>query len=67
MELFLATLVRTDLPNAFFKGYCKCPDQTLEAFSNLLLFTGDLAKVDKPRNVYFLGYVKDAIRRVARM
>ena len=56
-------LVRADLRNAFFEGYYKCPDQTLEAFSNLWFHTGDLAKVDEAGNVYFLGRVKDVIRR----
>jgi len=37
-------LVRTDLPNAFFKGYYKCPDQTLEAFA-ILRALGDSTKM----------------------
>jgi carnitine-CoA ligase len=53
-------LVRTDLPNAFFKGYYKCPDKILEGFSNLCFHTGDLAKVDKAGNVYFLGQGKES-------
>ncbi len=55
--------MRTDLLNAIFKGYYKCSDQTLEAFSNLWFHTGDLAKIDKAENIYFLGRVKDVIRR----
>lgn len=56
-------LLRTDVPNAFFKGYFNDPINTAAAFRGLWLHTGDLAKVDESGNVYFMGRVKDVIRR----
>lgn len=56
-------LLRSDSPNAFFKGYFNDPINTAAALSNLWLHTGDLAKVDDSGNVFFLGRVKDIIRR----
>ena len=56
-------LVRTDIPNAFFNGYFKSPEKTLEVMSNLWLHTGDIARVDEAGNVFFLGRTKDVIRR----
>lgn len=56
-------LLRSDIPNAFFKGYFNDPAATIESFSDLWLHTGDLAKVDEQGNVYFVGRVKDVIRR----
>ena len=56
-------LVRTDIPNAFFNGYFKSPEKTLEVMSNFWLHTGDLARVDENGNVFFLGRTKDVIRR----
>lgn len=56
-------LLRSDIPNAFFKGYFNDPGATTEAFSNLWLHTGDLAKVDEQGNVYFVGRLKEVIRR----
>jgi len=56
-------LLRSDIPNAFFKGYFNDPAATVESFAGLWLHTGDLAKVDEQGNVYFIGRVKDIIRR----
>jgi acyl-CoA synthetase (AMP-forming)/AMP-acid ligase II/enoyl-CoA hydratase/carnithine racemase len=56
-------LLRSDAPNAFFKGYFKNPESTAAAFAGLWFHTGDLAKVDEAGNVYFLGRSKDVIRR----
>jgi acyl-CoA synthetase (AMP-forming)/AMP-acid ligase II/enoyl-CoA hydratase/carnithine racemase len=56
-------LLRSDIPNAFFEGYFNNHVATVESFSNLWLHTGDLAKVDEQGNVYFVGRVKDVIRR----
>ncbi|KIV94919.1 hypothetical protein PV10_02639 [Exophiala mesophila] len=56
-------LLRSDQPTAFFQGYFNDTANTLAAFSNLWLHTGDLAKVDEQGNVYFVGRVKDVIRR----
>jgi crotonobetaine/carnitine-CoA ligase len=45
-------LLRSDVPNAFFKGYFNDPISTAAAFSGLWLHTGDLAKIDEIGNVY---------------
>ncbi|KAM0550826.1 hypothetical protein ACHAPJ_008689 [Fusarium lateritium] len=56
-------LLRSDKANAFFQGYFHNPASTVAAFAGLWLNTGDLAKVDEEDNVYFVGRVKDVIRR----
>ncbi|KIV87120.1 hypothetical protein PV11_02688 [Exophiala sideris] len=56
-------LLRSDVSNAFFQGYFNNPLATVGAYSNLWLHTGDLAKIDEDGNVYFVGRVKDVIRR----
>ncbi|KAE8371729.1 hypothetical protein BDV26DRAFT_298538 [Aspergillus bertholletiae] len=56
-------LLRSENPNAFFGGYYNDPAGTAQAQANLWLHTGDIAKVDRAGNVYFLGRVKDLIRR----
>jgi acyl-CoA synthetase (AMP-forming)/AMP-acid ligase II/enoyl-CoA hydratase/carnithine racemase len=56
-------LLRSDFPNAFFEGYFNDSKATLTALSNLWLHTGDLGKVDDAGNVYFVGRIKDVIRR----
>ncbi|KAI1749878.1 putative coenzyme A synthetase [Xylaria castorea] len=56
-------LLRSDIPNAFFQGYFNDLVNTVAAFSGLWLHTGDIAKVDEAGNVYFVGRVKDVIRR----
>ncbi|KIW99051.1 uncharacterized protein Z519_00714 [Cladophialophora bantiana CBS 173.52] len=56
-------LLRSEKPNAFFQGYYGNDESTLRSFANLWFHTGDLAKVDEHGNVYFLGRIKDVIRR----
>ncbi|KAK4947413.1 hypothetical protein LTR10_013781 [Elasticomyces elasticus] len=56
-------LLRSDVSNAFFQGYFNNLLATVEAYSNLWLHTGDLAKIDEDGNVYVVGRVKDVIRR----
>ncbi|KAJ9645654.1 hypothetical protein H2204_001235 [Knufia peltigerae] len=56
-------LLRSDVPTAFFQGYYNDACSTLAASSNLWLHTGDKGKVDEQGNVYFVGRVKDVIRR----
>ncbi|KAE8353030.1 hypothetical protein BDV28DRAFT_148454 [Aspergillus coremiiformis] len=56
-------LLRSDNPNAFFQGYYNDPTSTVKTFANMWLHTGDIAKVDARGNVYFLGRIKDVIRR----
>lgn len=56
-------LLRSDSPTAFFDGYFNDPTSTITAFRNLWLHTGDIGKVDEDGNVFFLGRLKDLIRR----
>jgi crotonobetaine/carnitine-CoA ligase len=56
-------LLRSDQPNAFFGGYFNDPENTVSAFRSLWMHTGDLARVDEVGNIYFLGRMKDVIRR----
>ncbi|KAF2034155.1 acetyl-CoA synthetase-like protein [Setomelanomma holmii] len=56
-------LLRSDQSNSFFDGYYGDAANTASALRSLWLHTGDLAKVDEAGNVYFLGRVKDVIRR----
>ncbi|KAF7592959.1 hypothetical protein BBP40_012195 [Aspergillus hancockii] len=56
-------LLRSDNPNAFFQGYFNDPASTVKTYANMWLHTGDIAKVDEQGNVYFLGRIKDIIRR----
>ncbi|KAJ5761268.1 hypothetical protein N7520_008424 [Penicillium odoratum] len=56
-------LLRSENPNAFFQGYFNDPANTVKAFANMWLHTGDIAKVDECGNVFFLGRIKDIIRR----
>ncbi|KAH8734520.1 putative coenzyme A synthetase [Ilyonectria robusta] len=56
-------LLRSDVPNAFFQGYFNDPENTAAASRGLWLHTGDIAKVDDEGNVYFIGRVKDVVRR----
>lgn len=56
-------LLRSDVPNAFFQGYFNDPENTAAASRGLWLHTGDIAKVDDEGNVYFVGRVKDVVRR----
>ncbi|KAH7156574.1 putative coenzyme A synthetase [Dactylonectria macrodidyma] len=56
-------LLRSDVPNAFLQGYFNDPVNTAHAFRGLWLHTGDIAKVDEDGNVYFIGRIKDVVRR----
>ncbi|KAJ5889082.1 hypothetical protein N7495_009123 [Penicillium taxi] len=56
-------LLRSENPNAFFQGYFNDPANTVKAYANMWLHTGDIAKVDERGNVYFIGRIKDIIRR----
>ena len=56
-------LLRSDSPNAFFQGYFNDASSTAAALAGLWLHTGDLAQADGAGNVFFLGRVKDIIRR----
>lgn len=56
-------VVRPHLPNIMFRGYLGRPEATLEAFRDLWYHTGDLAMRDADHDFWFLGRIKDAIRR----
>jgi crotonobetaine/carnitine-CoA ligase len=56
-------LLRSDNPNAFFQGYFNDPANTARCWASGWLHTGDIGKVDAEGNVYFMGRVKDVIRR----
>ncbi|EED20973.1 coenzyme A synthetase, putative [Talaromyces stipitatus ATCC 10500] len=56
-------LLRSDYPGAFFDGYFNNHAANEAAFKNLWLHSGDLASIDDDGNVYFVGRLKDVIRR----
>lgn len=56
-------LLRSENPNAFFQGYFNDAANTAKIYANMWLHTGDIAKVDERGNVYFIGRIKDVIRR----
>lgn len=56
-------LLKSELSQAFFSGYFGAPEQTTTAFSGQWLNTGDVAKLDEHGNVFFVGRMKDVIRR----
>lgn len=56
-------LLRSENPNAFFQGYFNDSANTVKTYANMWLHTGDIAKVDERGNVYFIGRIKDVIRR----
>lgn len=56
-------LLRSDYTGVFFDGYFNNHAANASAFKNLWLHTGDLASIDDDGNVYFVGRLKDIIRR----
>lgn len=54
---------RPRYPNVMMQGYWRKPEATLESWRNAWFHTGDLGRVDDDGFVYFLGRVKDSIRR----
>lgn len=56
-------LLRSDYPGAFFDGYFNAHAANEAVFKNLWLHSGDLASMDDDGNVYFVGRLKDVIRR----
>lgn len=56
-------LLRSDYPNAFFQGYFNNATANEDTLKNLWLHSGDLATIDDEGNVYFVGRLKDVIRR----
>jgi carnitine-CoA ligase len=54
---------RPQYPNVMMQGYWRKSESTLETWRNAWFHTGDLGRLDEDRYVYFLGRVKDSIRR----
>jgi crotonobetaine/carnitine-CoA ligase len=56
-------VLRADDPYAFATGYWRLPEQTVAAWRNLWLHTGDRVVRDPDGSFRFVDRVKDAIRR----
>ncbi len=56
-------VLRPRYPNVMMQGYWNRPEATVERWRNMWFHTGDLARLDEDGFVYFLGRVKDSIRR----
>ena len=56
-------VLRADAPFAFASGYFGMPDQTVAAWRNLWLHTGDRVVRDPDGAFRFIDRIKDAIRR----
>ena len=56
-------VVRPKRAFAFFSGYYKRPEDTVEAWRNLWFHTGDRGRMDEEGFVSFLDRMKDSIRR----
>jgi crotonobetaine/carnitine-CoA ligase len=56
-------VVRPREPGIFFTGYREMPEATLASWRNLWFHTGDLGYLDDDGFLFFMGRLKDAIRR----
>jgi crotonobetaine/carnitine-CoA ligase len=56
-------VVRPTKPWRTFLQYWNMPDKSIEAFRNLWFHTGDAGRVDANGYLYFVGRIKDSIRR----
>jgi crotonobetaine/carnitine-CoA ligase len=56
-------VLRPRYPNVMMQGYWNRPEATLERWRNMWFHTGDLVRMDSDGYVYYLGRVKDSIRR----
>jgi len=56
-------VVRPKLPSIMFDGYSGNPEATVAAFRNLWFHSGDTGRMDADGNLYFVGRMKEAIRR----
>jgi len=50
-------------PHVMFEGYFGRPEATASQMGNLWFHTGDLARMDAGRNLFFVDRKKDALRR----
>jgi crotonobetaine/carnitine-CoA ligase len=55
-------VVRPRRPDVTFLGYWGKPLETVEAWKNLWIHTGDAGYFDADRNLYFVDRIKDVIR-----
>jgi acyl-CoA synthetase (AMP-forming)/AMP-acid ligase II len=60
-------VARSLRPNVFFDGYWKEPELTAETMVNSWLHTGDLGVIDGDGYLYFVGRLKELIRRGGEM
>jgi crotonobetaine/carnitine-CoA ligase len=56
-------VIRPREPSLIMDGYYGMPQETLRAFRNLWFHTGDLLKRDADGYLYFVGRLKDMVRR----
>ncbi len=56
-------VIRPLQPSLILDGYFGNPEATLEAFRGLWFHSGDHARMDADGNLYFIGRIKEAIRR----
>lgn len=56
-------LVRSNDPWTTFREYWGMPDQTLATLQNMWFHTGDTGRMDEQGNIFFVGRIKDSIRR----
>ena len=55
-------LIKTKYQDLITKGYYKDKKSTSKLLKNKILYTGDLGKFDKNKNLYYMGRKKDAVR-----
>lgn len=56
-------LIRSEIPGIMSAGYYKNPQATLDAWRDLWFHSGDLGYLDEDGRLYFLGRMKEMIRR----
>jgi crotonobetaine/carnitine-CoA ligase len=56
-------VIRPRRPNIMMSGYWQKPEATLSAWRNLWFHTGDRMRADEDGYLYYVGRLKDSIRR----